>query len=190
MHKLLKSCWHITEPKGHAVTSEKPQITYCEGGVLLQHLFHLYLPEPWFEVQAGKMSSTYQTLQCLLYSGQRVGVLFHVSVQAAKSMQNCRSPSFFLTNTTALHQALWLDQIAPDSNISHRWFETSLTNGGGIHQNWSLKGVSSITFYHVFHGVGTAQLHWIQWEHIMVFSQEPAGSICQLRGPRVQATQI
>ena len=30
------------------------------------------------------MSSTYQTLQCLLYSRQVVGVLFHASVQAAK----------------------------------------------------------------------------------------------------------
>ena len=30
------------------------------------------------------MSSTYQTLKHLLYSRQRVGVLFHVSIQAAK----------------------------------------------------------------------------------------------------------
>ena len=67
-----------------ACAFEKPQITYCEGGVLLQCLLHLYLPEPQFEVQAGKMPSTYQTLQCLLYSGQGVGVLFHVSIQAAK----------------------------------------------------------------------------------------------------------
>ena len=61
-------------------------------------------------------------------------------------MQNCRLPSFFLTNTTALHQALWLGQIAQDSNISHRWFWTSSTNGGGIHLNHSLKRASSITF--------------------------------------------
>ena len=61
-------------------------------------------------------------------------------------MQNCRPPSFFLTNTTALHQALWLGWIAQDSNISCRWFQTSSTNGGGIHLNHSLKGVSSITF--------------------------------------------
>ena len=29
-----------------------------------------------------------------------------------KSMQNCRPPSFFLTNTTALHHILWLGLIA------------------------------------------------------------------------------
>ena len=61
-------------------------------------------------------------------------------------MQNHRLPSFFLTNTTVLHQALWLGQIAPDSNISHRWFQTFSTNGGQICLNHSLKGVSSITF--------------------------------------------
>ena len=61
-------------------------------------------------------------------------------------MQNCRPPSFFCTNTTTLYQTLWLGLIAPDSNISHRWFQTSSTNGGEIHLNHSLKGVSSITF--------------------------------------------
>ena len=70
-------------------------------------------------------------------------------------MQNHRPPSFFLTNTTALHQALWLGQIAPDSSISHRWFQTSSTNGGGIHLNHSLKGVSSITFI-------MCSIEWVQ----------------------------
>ena len=45
-------------------------------------------------------------------------------------------------------------------------------------------------FYHVFHRVGTAQFHWIQQKHIVIFDQEPAGGICQLGGPRVQLTQI
>ena len=70
-------------------------------------------------------------------------------------MQNHRVPSFFLTNTTALHQALWLGQIAPESNISHRWFQTSSTNGGGIHLNHSLKGVSSVTFV-------MCSIEWVQ----------------------------
>ena len=70
-------------------------------------------------------------------------------------MQNCRLPSFFCTNTTALHQALWLGLIAPDSNISHRWFQTSSTNGGGICLNHSLKGVSSVTFIVCF-------VEWVQ----------------------------
>ena len=53
-------------------------------------------------------------------------------------MQNCRLPSFFLTNTTALHQALWLGLIGPDSSISCRWFQTSSTSGRGIHLNHSV----------------------------------------------------
>ena len=61
-----------------------------------------------------------------------------------KLMQNHRPPSFFLTNTTALHQALWLGWMAPDSNISCKWFQTSSTNGGGICLNCSLRGVSSV----------------------------------------------
>ena len=63
-----------------------------------------------------------------------------------KLIQNCRSPSFFLTNNTALHHALWLGQIVPDSSISHRQFLTSLTKGRGIHLNHSLKGVLLVTF--------------------------------------------
>ena len=101
------------------------------------------------------MSSTYQTLQCLLYSGQRVGVLFVQAFSQQKSMQDHRPPSFFCTNTTALHQALWLGLIAPDSNISCRWFQTSSTNGGGICLNCSLKGVSSVTFTVCF-------MEWVQ----------------------------
>ena len=42
----------------------------------------------------------------------------------------------------------------------------------------------------MFHGMGTALFHWIQSEHIMVFGQEQAGSICQLWGPGIQATQV
>ena len=61
-------------------------------------------------------------------------------------MQKCRLLSFFHTSTMALHQALWLGLMAPDSNISFKWFLTSSTNGGGIHLNHSLKGVSSVTF--------------------------------------------
>ena len=64
----------------HVIAFKKPQVTYCEGGVLPQCLIHCYMPKLQFKVQAGKMSSAYQTPQCLLYSGQRVGVLFCVCI--------------------------------------------------------------------------------------------------------------
>ena len=63
-----------------------------------------------------------------------------------KSIQNHKLPSFFCTNTTVLHQALWLGLMALDSNISHRWLLTSSTKGVGICLNHSLKGVSLVTF--------------------------------------------
>ena len=70
-------------------------------------------------------------------------------------MQNHRPPSFFLTNTTVLHQALWLGWIAPDSSISCRWFLTSSTNSRGICLNCFLKGVSSVTF-------NVCSIEWVQ----------------------------
>ena len=72
-----------------------------------------------------------------------------------KLIQNHKLPSFFCTNITELHQALWLGLVAPDSNISCRWFLTSSTNGRGIHLNCSLKGVSSVTFI-------VCSMEWVQ----------------------------
>ena len=96
-----------------------------------------------------KLSNT----SCILGRGEES---FFVQVfRQGKSMQNCRPPSFFLTNTTTLHQALWLGQIVPDSSISHRWFWTSSTNGRGIHLNCSLKGVSYVTFI-------LCSIEWVQ----------------------------
>ena len=46
-------------------------------------------------------------------------------------------------------------QIAPDSSISHRWFQTSSTRGRGICLNHSLNGVSSVTFI-------TCLVEWVQ----------------------------
>ena len=70
-------------------------------------------------------------------------------------IQNHKPPSFFHTNTTVLHQAIWLGLMASDSNISCRWFLTSSTNGGGIHLNCSLKAVSSVTFI-------VCSMEWVQ----------------------------
>ena len=72
------------ELKRHLITLEEPQITYHEGCVLLRCLFHLYLPESGFKIQAGKVASAHQPLQCLLYPGERVGILLHASIQVAK----------------------------------------------------------------------------------------------------------
>ena len=77
--------------------------------------------------------------------------VFNASIQAVKSMQNHNPPSFFCTDHTTLHQALWLGCIVPNSNISCRLFRTSSTNGGRIHLNCSLKGVSSVTFIYILY---------------------------------------
>ena len=72
-----------------------------------------------------------------------------------KSIQNHKLLSFFHTNTTVLHQALWLGLMAPDSNISCRWLLSSSTNGGGIHLKCSLKGVLLVTFI-------VCSMEWVQ----------------------------
>ena len=69
-----RACGHI----------QKPQIAYCESSILFQCLLHFYLPKSQLEVQAKKMSSTYQTLQCLLHLQQGVGVLFCTGIQMAE----------------------------------------------------------------------------------------------------------
>ena len=45
--------------------------------------------------------------------------------------------------------------MAPDSNISHRWFQTSSTNSEEIYLNCSLNGVSSVTFI-------VCSVEWVQ----------------------------
>ena len=62
-----------------------------------------------------------------------------------KSMQNCRVLSFFLTRTMALHQGDFEGRIAPLSNMSCRFSQTSSNRGGVICQNLSLNGSSSIS---------------------------------------------
>ena len=61
-----------------------------------------------------------------------------------KSIQNRRVPSFFLMRMMALHQGDLEGRIAPPSSMSYRFSRTSSSRGGTIHQNRSLKGLSSI----------------------------------------------
>ena len=60
-------------------------------------------------------------------------------------MQNHRSPSFLHISTMALHQGLWLGWTVLTSSISFMCAWTSSNMGGGILQNLSLKGSSSVT---------------------------------------------
>ena len=66
-----------------------------------------------------------------------------------------KPPSFFQTSTTALHHAVWLVQMVPESNISHKCIWTSSTKGGGICLNCSLNGLSSVTLI-------TCLVEWLQ----------------------------
>ena len=72
-----------------------------------------------------------------------------------KSIQKHLPSSFFQTNTTALQHTLWLGQIAPESNISHRCLQTSTINGSGICLKHSLNGVSSVILI-------TCSVEWVQ----------------------------
>ena len=55
-------------------------------------------------------------------------------------MQKCKVPSFFWTNTMALHHVDWLGCIAPTSSMSLSEACTSSRSSGGMHLNLSLKG--------------------------------------------------
>ena len=115
---------------------------------------------------------------------------FMWALRHQKSIQKCRPPSFFLTNTTALHHALWLGWIAPESSISCKCVWTSSTNSRGIHLNHSLNGVSLVTLI-------TCSVEWVQPSSLgsnekmsWYSAQERLGRSHQLGWPRFQATQI
>ena len=84
-----------------------------------------------------------------------------------KSMQKCRIPSFFQTNTTALHQGDWLGHITPTSPMSLSEVCTSSRSGRRMHLNHSLKGspllmwiLCSITLMHPGSFPSSAKMSW------------------------------
>ena len=127
------------------------------------------------------MSSTYQTIQHILYSGQRGRSPF--SCKHSGSESHCRSIGWHPSSLpTPLHctRHSHLLQVVPNLlNQCQGNLSKSFLKGSVIHY-----------FYCVFHRVGIAQFCWIQCEHVMLFGQELVGSICYLGGPRVQPTQI
>ena len=127
---------HLKKPKLPTV-----KVVYCFNA---SSIFICQNPDLRSKQEKCPTPTKLSNASCILGRGKES--FFMQVFRQQKSMQNCRPPYFCLTNTTALHQTLWLGWIAPDSNISHRWLQTSSTNDGGIHLNHSLKGVSSITF--------------------------------------------
>ena len=71
-----------------------------------------------------------------------MSLFFVLAFNRQKSMQNRRVPSFFCTNTMALHQGDCDGLITPPSSISCTCHRTSSTSCGAIRQNLSLKGSS------------------------------------------------
>ena len=131
------------------------------------------------------MSSIYQTLQSLLYSGQGVGVLFCARIEVVKVnaelqaaillpyQYHCIAPCTLpRPDSTRLQH---LPQVVPNL----------LNQRLGNLPKSLFKGSVICNFYHVFGGVGTAQFHGVQQKHGVVLSQEPAGSIFQLWKPRI-----
>ena len=96
---------------------------------------------PSWSARIQTSSPSMKNAQCQPSSQVPLGFLA-VGRNLCKCIDSCPS---FQTNTTALHHALWLGPIAPESNISHRYAQTSSTNDGGICLNHSLNGASSVT---------------------------------------------
>ena len=97
-------------------------------------------------------------------------------------MQNHRPPSFFLTNTIPLAPCTlaWTDS-ARLQHLPQMIVNLLVQRWGNLSKSF-FKGSIICHFYHVFGRVGTAQFCRVQWKHVMILSQEPAGSICQLWG--------
>ena len=100
-----------------------------------------------------------------------------------KSIQKCRPLSFLHTNTTALHHGHWLGQRAPTSNIPFTFALTSSTIGGGILQNLSLKGSSSMTLISCLPGVYSPTLQASRNKFVVLASRAQVAAWFFIRPP-------
>ena len=136
----------------HCIAQKACGHTRKTPNCLLWRWYIVSMPPPFLSAKTQIWGLDTKNVQCLLDSPMPPKFLaggrspFLWAFRQWKSIQNCKPPSFFLTNTMVLHKALWLGQMEPDSSISLSWLWTSSTKGGGIHLNCSLKGVSSVTF--------------------------------------------
>ena len=141
-----KNAGALQSPKGMQLHSKKPKLPT----VKVVHCFNtssiFIIQNPDLRSKQEKCSEPTKLSNAFCILGSGWDSIFVQAFKWQKSTQNHNLPYFFCTNTTALHQALWLGLMTLDSNISHRWLLTSSTNGGGIHLNHSLKGVSLVTF--------------------------------------------
>ena len=108
------------------------------------------------------MSSTYQTLQCLLYSGQGVGVLFCASIKAAEV--NAEPQAAILLPYQYHHIAPHTPARPDSTRLQHlpQVAPNLLNQQQGNPPNLLFKGSVTYNFYHVFSGVGTAQFCGVQ----------------------------
>ena len=81
-----------------------------------------------------------------------------------KSMRKCSDPSFFLTNTTALHHGDWLGQITPASSIS--WSDL-LQNQWGYASELLLKWLTISNADLMLNCTGATKLISFQHENVM-----------------------
>ena len=110
------------------------------------------------------MSSIYQALQTLLYSGKGVGVLFCGSVKVAEVNTEPQAAIFlpYQYHCIAPHTLAWPDstrlQHLPQVvlNLLNQWWE----NLPKLLFKWRV--ISHM--YYVFDGVGTAQFSGVQWK--------------------------
>ena len=145
----------LQSPKGILSHLKNPKLPTVKAVYCFNTSFIFICQNPDFRSRQEKwlVPTKLSNASCILGNGKES--FFVWAFRHQKSMQKCKLPSFFLTNMMLLHHALWLGLMAPDSNISFRWFLTSSTIGSGIHLNHSLKGVSSVTFM-------VCSVEWVQ----------------------------
>ena len=101
-------------------------------------------------------------LQCLQYSRQRVGILFHASIQVVKVDTEMQA-AILLPHQ---HHGIAPSTLAGSDGTRFQHFPQVIPNL--LNQWWGnssksfLKGSNIGDFYCMFHGLGTAQFCWIK----------------------------
>ena len=151
---------HVTQPKGHPgkfietrVANHERSCTVVTPGPYGLAKIHSWNPL-WRIVQLQPCSPV---TSCIL--GRGYESFFVRTFRHLKSMQNRRDPSFFCTNTTALHQGDWLGQIAPASSMSLSDAWTSSSKDRGMCLKCSLKASSSLRQISCFNECWYSQAH-------------------------------
>ena len=188
------NCWKVAgalhSPKGMQSHLKRPRLpmvnaVYCfeDSSILIcQNLDFRSRHEKW--PAPTKLSNA----SWILGSGYES--FFVWALRHCKSMQKCRPPSLFpnqhhciTPHALAGVNCTWVQHfLQVVTNFLYQWWRYLPKS----FFEWSIIG----NFNHIFSWMGTTKFTGLQWEDVVVFSQERASGSHQLGWPRFQSSQI